>query len=133
MNQSVTADELCFHAEWVAAQDEQYTPEFVVHGIYFGEGDPEQGGQHWNFTRSLDDDDGVCTVKEIQQVTAYGGIISFVLTRQSLVCEFDDATAQIATTRRLVITYDINEETWQKLVVQAKHVFDGETYFKIVN
>jgi hypothetical protein len=134
MKEIVIIDELRFQAEMVAGDEEAYTPEFVVHGIYFGEGDPEQSGQHWNFTRSLDeDDDGVCTVKEIQEIVIYGGIIDFTLTRQSLVCEFDENTSRSTMTRRLVITYEIDDETWEALVKQARLVFDGESYFTLIS
>jgi hypothetical protein len=116
----------------VAADEEEYTPDFVVHGIYFGEGDPESGGQHWNFTRSLNDDDGVCIVKEIQEVTVYGGIVSCRLTRQSFACEFNNETAQETQTRRLFITFEIDDETWKSLATQARLVFTGESYFNLV-
>jgi hypothetical protein len=131
MTQPVIADELRFRAEMVAGHEEEFTPDFVVHGIYFGEGDPEQGGQHWNFTRSLNDDDGICVVKEIQEVTEYGGIDRFKLTRRSLICDFNDAAAQSTRTRRLVITFEIDDETWEALVKQATLVFDGEAYFEL--
>jgi hypothetical protein len=132
MKQSVIADEIRFNAEMVAADEEEFTPDYVVHGIYFGEGDPEQSGQHWNFTRSLNDDDGVCTVKEIQAVTVYGGIVSFRLGRRSLRCEFSDTTATSTQTRRLVIEFEIDDESWEALVKQAKLVFEGEDYFELV-
>jgi hypothetical protein len=131
MKQPVIADEILFKAEMVAAEEEEFTPDYVVHGIYFGEGDPEQGGQHWNFTRSLNDEDGVCVVKEIQEVTEYGGIVIFKLTRRSLVCEFNDTTTQSTRTRRLVIEFEIDDETWEALVKQAKLVFEGEAYFEL--
>jgi hypothetical protein len=132
MKKSVIYDELQFHAEMVAAHQEQYTSNFTVHGIYFGEGDPEQGGQHWNFTRCLNDDDGVCTSKEIQEVTTYGGIDSFTLTRQRLVCEFNNETAHATQTRKLIITFDLDDEIWGNLLMQTKLVFTGENYFKFV-
>ena len=131
MKQPVISDEIRFNAEMVAAHQEEFTPDFVVHGMYFGQGDPEQGGQHWNFTRSLNDDDGVCIVKEIQEVTVYGGIVSFKLTRRSLACEFSDATAKSTRTRRLLIGFESDDEAWEALVKQAKLVFDGEGYFEI--
>jgi hypothetical protein len=34
-------------------------------------------------------------------------------------------------TRRLFITYEIDDETWNSLVKQARLVFDGESYFKL--
>ena len=131
MKQPVIVDELRFKAEMVAANEEEFTPDFVVHGIYFGEGDPEQGGQHWNFTRSLNDDDGVCVVKEIQEVTEYGGIVNFKLTRRSVMCSFNDTTARSTRTRKLVVEFEIDDATWEALVKQAKLVFDGEAYFEL--
>ncbi|HEX9002235.1 MAG TPA: hypothetical protein VGB07_20170 [Blastocatellia bacterium] len=123
--------ELRFHADMVTAIEEKYTPDFIVHGIHFGEGDPEQDGQHWNFTRSSDKDDGVCTVKEIQELTVYGGIIACSLTRHYFSCEFDDGAVQKTMTHKLHITYELNDETWQAIMKQALLVFDGEDYFKI--
>jgi hypothetical protein len=128
----VIENEIRIKANLVAAEEDGYTPEFVVHGIYFGEGDPEQEGQHWNFTRSLgEDDDGVCIVKEIQQVTVYGGIERFTLARDSVTCEFDEEAAKETGVRKLFIEYSINDDTWQSLVEQAKLVFDGEGYFEV--
>lgn len=125
-------NEIHIKATLVAAEGEGYTSDFVVHGIYFGEGDPEQGGQHWNFTRSRgEDDDGVCTVKEIQQVTIYGGIVRFTLARDRVTCEFDEEEAKETGVRKLFIEYSINDDTWQSLVEQAKLVFDGEGYFEV--
>lgn len=132
MTASPIADEIRFTAEMIAAEEEEFTPEFVVNGIYFGQGNPEQGGQHWNFTRSLTDDDGVCIVKEIQEVTVYGGIVRFRLSRHNLVCDFDEKTARATQTRRLVILFAIDDALWDALVKQALRVFDGETYFELV-
>lgn len=131
MQKEITA-EIRFHADFVTASEEEYTPDFKIHGIYFGQGDPEQGGQHWNFTRSLEDDDGVCTVKEIQEVTVYGGIVSCVLSRQEFRCEFDAETALETMTQKLHITYNIDDETWQAITKQASLIFDGDNYFKII-
>jgi hypothetical protein len=124
--------ELQFHAEMVAALEEGDTPDSVFHGIYFGEGDPEQGGQHWNFSRILNGDDGVCIVREIQEVTVYGGIVSCRLTHQSFACEFNDETAQETQARRLFITFEIDDQTWKSLATQARLVFHGENYFDLV-
>ena len=132
MNSSLIADEIRFTAEMVAAEEDEFTPDFVVNGIYFGEGNPEQGGQHWNFTRSLNDDDGVCIVKEIQEVTVYGGIVRFTLSPHNLVCEFNEKTARATRTRRLLISFAIDDEMWKALVKQAKRVFEGEEYFELV-
>jgi hypothetical protein len=134
MKQSVIVDELQFHADKVEAHEVEYTPDFIVYGIYFGEGDPEQGGQHWNFTNNSDDEDeeGVCIVKEIQEVTVYGGIDVFNLTRKSLTCNFDNETAKSTKIRRLLITYEIDDETWEAVVKQSQKIFAGESYFHLM-
>jgi allantoicase len=94
--------------------------------------DPEQGGEHWNFTRTLETgDDGVCTVKEIQQVTIYDGINRFLLDRNHVICEFDEQHSKETGTKKIEITYDISEKEWEKLVEKAKLVFSGESYFEI--
>jgi hypothetical protein len=120
-------------SEFVEAVSEEFTPDFIVHGIYFGEGDPEQGGEHWNFTRSLetDDDDRVCTVKEIQRVTIYGGISRFILERNHITCEFDEQNSRKTGTKKIEIVFDISDKEWGKLVEKAKLVFSGESYFEI--
>ncbi|MDY6993953.1 MAG: hypothetical protein SVR94_15300 [Pseudomonadota bacterium] len=128
----MTNDKICFEAEFVEVASEEYTPDFIVHGIYFGEGDPEEGGEHWNFTRTLEtDDEGVCTVKEIQQVTIYGGITRFLLERNHLICEFDENRSKETGTKKLSITYDISDEEWVKLIEKSQLVFSGESYFEI--
>jgi hypothetical protein len=132
MNQPAIADEVHFHADLVAAQEEEFTPDYSVHGIYFGEGDPEQGGQHWNFTRSLDDDNGVCIVKEPQEIVIYGGIVRVSLARHNLMCQFSEAAAQSTKVRTLLITFTIDGERWNALVEQALQVFDGESSFLLV-
>src|SRR5262249_13464229 len=127
-------NEIHIRADLAAGEEEEYTPDFVVHGIYFGEGDPEQGGQHWNFTRNLgEDDDGVCTSKEIQQATFYGGIVRFTLARDHVTCEFDEAASRETGVRNLFIEYNVSDGIWQSLVKQAKFVFEGERYFEVVN
>lgn len=126
------SDELRFKAEFVEAVSEEFTPGYIVHGIYFGEGNPEQGGQHWNFTRTLEtDDEGVCTVKEIQQVTIYGGIKRLTLNRDNLICEFDNKASENTDTKKLSIIYDIPDDKWLELRKKANLVFSGESYFEL--
>src|SRR5262245_64525053 len=84
---------LSFTAENVAAETVKYTPECVVHLIAFGIGDPEADGHQWTFSRSFEDDWGVCTVREIQRATIYEGISSFRLHRTGLECVFDPESA----------------------------------------
>jgi hypothetical protein len=125
-------DRIVFNAELVAAQQEAFTADCIVHGIYFGTGDPEGGGQHWNFTRMAgEDDEGVCTVKEIQELTVYGGITSFTMSRTGLTCEFNASTARETGTRRLEITYAVDDATWTAMIEQSRHVFEGQLYFKL--
>lgn len=132
MEEFMIQDVLQFHAEMVEGSQQEYSSDNIVHGIYFGEGDPEENGQHWNFTRNLNTDDGVCTVKEIQEITAYNGIDRFSLTRQNLTCEFDDQTAEVTGIQKLIITFDLDDETWETILQQAKFVFKGENYFDFV-
>jgi hypothetical protein len=58
---------LSFFAEKVAVETTEYTPEYIVYMIAVGTGDPEKDGHCWTFSRSFDDEDGVCTVREIQR------------------------------------------------------------------
>ncbi len=123
-----------FLAELVDVAEEEFTPEYTVIGIYFGEGDPEYGGQHWNFTESIGsdaDDDGVCTVKEIQKVTVYGGISSFIMNRNKVVCEFNADTAPKTGVSTLVINYNLGSKEWKKLSSMALRVFAKEKNFKL--
>jgi hypothetical protein len=131
MNHQSVDDELHFEATTVTAQEGEHGADFVLHGIYFEASDPETGGQHWNFTRVLgSEDEGVCTVKEIQEVTVYHGIIKFELTRNSVGCEFNEVTAKETGVRRLKIGFRVNESTWSLLTEQARLVFKDEPYFK---
>ena len=132
MKSPAVVDDLRFEATLVAAEESRDGGNFTLHGIYFGEGDPEMGGQHWNFTRTLGvEDDGVCTVKEIQEVTVYGGITEFELTRSSVLCEFDEPTAKETGVRRLRISFRVDESTWAQLVQEAALVFTDQAYFTV--
>ena len=123
-------DGLTFRAQVVEAVEERYTEECVVHQIAFGAGDPELGGQYWTFSRTPGDDDwGVCTTKEVQEVTVYGGITRLDLKRDGLTCEFDEETAKETGIPRLVISYSLEDALWRQLLREATAVFDGETYF----
>ena len=121
------------NAEFIEAHEEIYTPEYSVVGIYFGEGDPEQGGEHWNFTQSIsdDEDEGVCVVKEVQQITFYGNIDSFILSRDHLTCIFSDSKVEQTGTKELVIYYQINDIKWIEISNAPKKIFINEHYFKI--
>ena len=121
-----------FYANAVEAFSQKYTDDFIVHQIFFEESDPEAGGQSWNFSRSLgEDDDGVCTVKEIQQAVVYDGILKFQISRVRLACEFDGETARKTGTDRILIRYDLSDETWESVCALAKLVFSDKPYFSI--
>ena len=102
---------LSFLAEHVGTDTTEYTRECVVYLIAFGTGDPEADGHCWTFSRSFDDDWGVCTVREIQQATIYGGIESFRLHRSGVECVFEPEAAEKAGFHALRITLAIDENT----------------------
>jgi hypothetical protein len=114
---------LTFFAEDVGADTAEYTPGCVVYLIAFGTGDPEAGGNRWTFSRSFDDDWGVCTVREIQQATVYGGIESFRLHRSGFECVFDPSATDETGCRELRATFAINDETWRQVAETARIVF----------
>jgi hypothetical protein len=128
---------IAFTAEFVEVMDQEFTPDFTVIGLHFGRGDPEDGGQHWNFSRSIPDEEdpfeGICTVKEIQQVTIYGGITRFEVARDHLICEFDDEKAMYTGTRRLDIAYDVTLDLWQRMQLMAEGLFRSCDFFKLVS
>jgi hypothetical protein len=131
--------ELSYTAESVELVSESYAPEDWLVGLHFGEGDPEAGGQHWNFTRdtTADEDDdsglsGVCTVKEIQEVTVYGGIERFELSPSHLVCEFDERASAKTGVKRLSISYALDSETWAKVKAEATQLFEGDSCLSMV-
>jgi len=125
--------ELKIDAQFVEAQEKEFTPEYSVVGIYFGEGDPEKGGEHWNFTQSIgaDEEEGVCTVKEIQQLVLYGNIDKFTLSKKQMNCTFNDAVIEKTGVKKLVINYQISEPQWISLQKMAKKIFNNEPYFRI--
>jgi len=128
-------DRVSFTAEVVESMETEYTPDFTVIGFHFGEGDPERGGEHWNFTQAIPPEDGnfegVCTVKEIQQVTVYGGIRRFAMWPDHLVCEFDEMTSPKTGVRKLEISYSVSADKWRELSEMAIRVFNGESCFEI--
>jgi len=131
-----------FTANIVDTFKNEFTPEFVVFNLLFEESDPEQGGECWCFQRALGadstletlegDDDGVCTVKEIQQAILHEGIQSLTLSRMQLVCVFEPHGVDEAGTEGLEINYQINDELWEDLKAMSSLVFTGKDFFKIV-
>lgn len=121
-----------FKAKVVEAFSQEYTEDCIVHQIFFEESDPEKGGQSWNFSRELgDDDDGVCTVKEIQQATIYEGISSFNISSNKLVCKFDETGEAAVGANAIIIEYELNDDEWKKLKQIASLVFSEKLYFSI--
>ena len=133
MKQLPIVDELSFEAPLVAAEIALYTvdEEYGVQGLYFGVGDPDLDGQHWNFTRYLDHDDGVCTVKEPQAAVLYEGITSFKMSRTGLVCEFDATGAKDTRVRRLAIKYEADKACWDDMMRIAVVIFTDRPYFSM--
>jgi hypothetical protein len=129
----MTEEVIKFGAEFVETSVEKFTDDYTVYTIYFGEGDPEIDGEHWNFQRSLEDDDGVCTVKEIQRWTVYEGITNFQLFRTNLICEFDKKTSLEAGVEKLkiIIYFQMDNKKWSKLKEVASIVFKDRDYFQI--
>jgi hypothetical protein len=123
---------LSFVAEDVGADTTEYTRECVVYLIAFGTGNPEAGGHCWTFSRSFDDDWGVCTVREIQQATVYGGIESFRMHRSGVECVFDPKTAKETGYRELRIAFAIDDKTWREVAETANVVFRDCAYFTLV-
>ena len=79
-----------------------------------------------------DDDWGVCTVREIQQATIYGGIESFRLHRSGLECDFEASVAKETGYRRLRISFDIDEQKWRNIAATARVVFRECSYFTLL-
>jgi hypothetical protein len=123
---------LSFVAEDVVADTTEYTSECVVYLLAFGTGDPEAGGHSWNFSRSFDDDWGVCTVREIQLATIYGGIEHFRLYRSGLECVFEPKAAREAGYRELRISFMIDDDAWREVAETALVVFRDCAYFTLV-
>jgi len=123
---------LSFVAEDVGADTTEYTPECVVYLIAFGKCDPEAGGHCWTFSRSFDNDWGVCTVREIQQATVYGGIESFRLHRSGVECVFDSKAEEETGYRELRIVFTIDDKTWHEVAETARVVFRDCPYFTLV-
>ena len=131
-----------FTANIVETFKNEFTPEFVVFNLFFEESDPEEGGESWCFQRALGadgtlkslegDDDGVCTVKEIQQAIVHEGIRKLELSRTQLVCVFEAHAATETGTEGLEISYQIDENLWSELKEMSSLVFLGKDFFKLV-
>lgn len=122
---------LTFVADEVAADTTEYTPECVVYLVAFGTGDPEADGHCWTFSRSFDDDWGVCAVKEIQRATIYDGIERFRLHRSGVECVFEPKAAEKTGVRELRVSFAVDDKTWQDVAATSRIVFRGCPYFTL--
>ncbi|MEM1261418.1 MAG: hypothetical protein AAGH76_03400 [Pseudomonadota bacterium] len=129
------ANTISFAADVVELWETEYDQDSTVIGFHLGEGDPEKGGQHWNFTQFIPPEtgefEGVCIVKEIQEVTVYGGVRRFAMWADHLVCEFDDATSSKTGVVKLEISYSLSSSKQRDLFGMAARVFNGEGCFEI--
>lgn len=121
---------ISFTAEQVATHVEDYTETFRVFGAYFEAGDPEVDGESWNFTRSFEDDWGVCTVREPQRATFYDGIQALELSRSRLVCTFEQSAERQAGCARLEIQLNVDDATWEKVAQMMDTVCTGKAFYR---
>ncbi len=108
---------------------EDFTETFRVYGVSFGAGDPDNDGESWSFTRSFEDDDGVCTVREIQRATLYDKIQELRLSRSQLVCLVDRAAVDEAGCARLEINLNLDMKTWEIIAGMMDIVCSGKTFY----
>ena len=118
-----------FTADDVAAETEEHTPECVVYTIAVWTGDPEAGGRSFNFSRSFDEDWGVCMVREIQRATVCEGMASFRLYRSGQECAFEPEAAVQIGFSELRIALEIGDQQWAELAATARTVFRDRAYF----
>jgi hypothetical protein len=120
---------ISFTAERVAAHVEDYTETYRVYGVYLETGDPELGGESWNFTRSFEDDEGVCTVREPQRATFYDKIQELALSRSQLVCTFTSEGEKDAGCGRLEIQLNVDDSTWDQVSKVMDTVCAGKAFY----
>lgn len=130
-----------FTARVIDAFSEEFTDDFVVFSIFFEEYDPEEGGESWIFQRALgsdgtikslgEEDEGICVVKEIQQLTFYKGVEEVELSRNKFICKFDPKAIKETKIEGLEIDYNISDEQWAKLDRIARLVFIDRDFFRV--
>lgn len=120
---------ITFTAEKVAALIQDYTETFRVYGVYLEAGDPEADGESWNFTRSSEDDEGVCTVREPQKATLYDDILELSLSRSCLICVFTPTGQVSAGCTRLEIHLDLDDDTWTQVAQMMDIVCSDKDFY----
>lgn len=121
---------LAYHADQIAADTTEYGADYVVHSVHFGTGDPEADGHHWNFSRCFADDEGVCTVREIQQATLYEGIRSLQAWRNGLRCIFEPSAVDETGFSELTISFEVDDLQWKELAEMLDTVFRDKPYYQ---
>lgn len=124
---------LSFAATLAVAVSEDFGGGCVVHGLHFGGDDLEGGVPHWSFSRlvAAGAADGVCTVREPQDLTFYDGIAEFRLGRDAVEVRFDAAGALQAGAEVLMIGLAVDEAAWAALADQAELAFAGRPGLRI--
>ena len=120
---------ISFSAERVATDVETFTETCRVYSVAFQAGDLDADGEGWTFSRSFEDDDGVCTVREIQRATLYDGIRELRLSRARLTCVFEAAAAAEAGCERLEIDLQLEERTWDIIARMLDIVCSGKSFY----
>lgn len=120
---------ISFTAERVATLVETFTETHTVYGVSLETGDPDDDGEGWTFSRSFEDDDGVCTVREIQRATVYDRIRELNLSRAQLTCVFEPAAVDETGCERLEIALKLEDRTWEILARMMDIVCSGKAFY----
>jgi len=130
-----------FTAHLVEAFVEEFDEDYAVFNLLFEESDPDLGGESWNFQRALgadgtleslgEDDDGVCIVKEIQQLTDYEKLEFVEITKNRFYCKFSAEWARKIKIDGLDISYEIDDAKWKVLLHIANLVFLNRNYYHL--
>jgi len=122
---------ISFTAELVTTHVENFTDTYRVYGVSFKAGDPDyDDGEWWEFTRSFEDDDGVCTVRGYQQATLYDKIQELNLTHTQLLCIFEPAGVKETGCARLEIGLNIDKEIFEIIVKMMDIICSGKAFYR---
>jgi len=128
-----------FTANLVDTFVEEFSEEYAVYNIFFEESDPDMGGESWNFQRALgadgtleslgEEDDGVCIVREIQQLTEYEKLELVEISRNRFYCKFSPEWVKTTQISGLDITYETDDAKWAELQNISNLVFVNKNYY----